>query len=57
MVVWQGLLYSLPHIAGISSTDCVKLIHFATERHKSIFGNDEAADIKSVMQTYGKTTE
>ena len=26
MVVWQGLLYSLPHTAGISGTDCVGLI-------------------------------
>ena len=33
------------------------IIHFATERHKSIFSNDEAADIKSVMQSYGETTE
>ena len=33
------------------------IIHFATERHKSIFSNDEAADIKSVMQSYGENTE
>ncbi len=33
------------------------IIHFATERHKSIFSPSEAADIKSVMQSYGKTTE
>lgn len=33
------------------------IIHFATERHKSIFGNDEAADIKSVMRNYGETVE
>lgn len=33
------------------------IIHFATEPHKSIFSNDEAADIKSVMQNYGETTE
>ena len=33
------------------------IIHFATEPHKSIFSNDEAADIKSVMQSYGETTE
>lgn len=33
------------------------IIHFATEQHKSIFSNDEAADIKSVMQSYGETTE
>lgn len=33
------------------------IIHFATKRHKSIFSNDEAVDIKSVMQSYGETTE
>ena len=33
------------------------IIHFATERHKSIFSPSEAADIKSVMQSYGETTE
>ena len=33
------------------------IIHFATERHKSLFSPSEAADIKNVMQTYGETTE
>lgn len=33
------------------------IIHFGTEQHKSIFAPSEAADIKSVMQEYGKTTE
>lgn len=33
------------------------IIRFATEKYKSIFSNDEAADIKSVMQSYGETTE
>ena len=33
------------------------IIHFGTERHKSIFSPSEAADIKSVMQEYGETTE
>ncbi len=33
------------------------IIHFATELHKSIFSPSEAADIKSVMQSYGKTIE
>ncbi len=31
------------------------IIHYGTEKYKSIFGNDEAADIKSVMQDYGKS--
>ena len=33
------------------------IIRFGTEKYKSVFGNDEAADIKSVMQSYGETTE
>ena len=33
------------------------IIHFATERHKSIFSPSEAADIKCVMQSYGETIE
>ena len=33
------------------------IIHFATEQHKSIFSPSEAADIKSVMQSYGETIE
>ena len=33
------------------------IIRFATEKYKSIFSNDEAADIKSVMQSYGEATE
>ena len=33
------------------------IIHFGTEQHKSFFAPSEAADIKSVMQEYGKTTE
>ena len=33
------------------------IIHFGTEQHKSFFATSEAADIKSVMQEYGETTE
>lgn len=33
------------------------IIHYETEQHKSIFAPSEAADIKSVMQEYGETTE
>ena len=35
----------------------VAIIYFGTEQHKSIFAPSEAADIKSVMQEYGETTE
>lgn len=33
------------------------IVHFGTEQYKSIFAPSEAADIKSVMQEYGETTE
>ena len=33
------------------------IIHYGTEKYKSVFGNDEAVDIKDVMETYGKTKE
>lgn len=33
------------------------IISFGTEQHKSVFAPSEAADIKSVMQKYGETTE
>lgn len=33
------------------------IIYFGTEKYKLIFGNDEAADIKNVMQGYGDTFE
>ncbi len=33
------------------------IVHYGTDKFKSIFGNDEAADIKSVMQNYGETKE
>ena len=33
------------------------IIHFGMEQHKSFFAPSEAADIKSVMQEYGETTE
>ena len=33
------------------------IIHYSTDKYNSIFGSDEAADIKSVMQEYVETTE
>lgn len=33
------------------------IIHFGTERHQLFFTPSEAADIKSIMQEYGETTE
>ena len=33
------------------------IIHYGTDKYKSIFGNDEAADIKGVMQNYSEAKE
>ena len=33
------------------------IIHYSTDKYNSIFGSDEAADIKSVMQSYGEAKE
>lgn len=33
------------------------IIHFGTDQYKSVFAPQEAADIRSVMQEYGETTE
>ena len=33
------------------------VIHFGTDKYKSVFAPQEAADIKNVMQEYGETTE
>lgn len=49
-----GILYKASEIFR-RAVDAV--IHFGTERHKSFFASSEAADIKSVMQEYGETTE
>lgn len=32
------------------------ILHFGTEQHKSFFTWSKVADIKSVMQEYGKMT-
>ena len=64
----QGALKSTPYILNIIADVLYKasevfqraiyaIIRFATEKYKSIFFNDEAADIKNVMQSYGETTE
>ena len=49
-----GILYKASEIFR-RAVDAV--IRFGTERHKSFFAPSEAADIKSVMQEYGETTE
>ena len=64
----QGALKTSPDILNIFTDILYKasevfkraidaIIHFGTEKHKSIFAPSEAADIKSVMQEYGRTTE
>lgn len=44
-------------IANLQERAVNAIIHFGTEQHKSVFAPSEAADIKSVMQEYGETTE
>lgn len=33
------------------------IVYYGMDKYKFIFGNDEAADIKDVMQSYGNTKE
>ena len=47
----------LYHASEVFKRAVMAIIHFGTERHKSVFAPSEAADIKSVMQEYGETTE
>ena len=49
-----GILYKASEVFR-RAVDAV--IRFGTEQHKSFFAPSEAADIKSVMQEYGETTE
>ena len=64
----QGTLKASRHILSLFADMLYKaseifkraidaIIHFGTEQHKSFFAPSEAADIKSVMQEYGETTE
>ena len=64
----QSLLKASRHILNVLADILYKanevfkraidaIIHFGTEQHKSFFAPSEAADIKSVMQEYGETTE
>ena len=45
------------HTSEIFKRAIQAIIHFGTEHHQSFFAPSEAADIKSVMQEYGETTE
>ena len=47
----------LYHANEVFKRAVMVIIHFGTEQHKSVFAPSEAADIKSVMQEYGETTE
>ena len=57
----KGILNLIAHILYKASEVFRRavnaIIHFGTEQHKSVFAPSEAADIKSVMQEYRKTTE
>ena len=45
------------HTSEIFKRAIQAIIHFGTEQHQSFFVPSEAADIKSVMQEHGETTE
>ena len=47
LVILSDMLYAASDIFK-RAVDAI--IHYGTEKYKSIFGNDEAADIKNVMQ-------
>lgn len=47
----------LYHASEIFRRAVDAIIHFGTEKHKSVFTPSEATDIKSVMQEYGETVE
>lgn len=57
----KGILNVIAHILYKASEVFRRavnaIIRFGTEQHKSAFAPSEAADIKSVMQEYGETTE
>ena len=54
LVILSDMLYAASE-AFKRAIDAI--IHYGTDKYKSIFGSDEAADIKSVMQSYGETKE
>lgn len=54
LVILADMLYAASEVFK-RAIDAI--IHYGTDKYKSIFGNDEAVDIKSVMQNYGDTKE
>ena len=54
LVILSDMLYAASE-AFKRAIDAI--IHYRTDKYKSIFGSDEAADIKSMMQSYGVTKE
>lgn len=54
LVILADMLYAASEVFK-RAIDAI--IHYGTDKYKSILGNDEAADIKSVMQNYGETKE
>src|SRR5699024_2740677 len=55
--IWNLIADMLYHASEAFKRAVMAIIHFGTEQHKSVFAPSEAADIKSVMQEYGETTE
>ena len=54
LVILADMLYAASEVFK-RAIDAI--IRYGTSQYKSFFGNDEAADIKSVMQNYGDTKE
>ena len=54
LVILADMLYAASEVFK-RAIDAI--IRYGTSQYKSFFGNDEAADIKSVMQNYGYTKE
>ena len=54
LVILADMLYAASEVFK-RAIDAI--IRYDTSQYKSFFGNDEAADIKSVMQNYGDTKE
>lgn len=54
LVILADMLYAASEVFK-RAIDAI--VHYGTDKFKSIFGSDEAADIKSVMQNYGESKE
>ena len=54
LIILADMLYAASEVFK-RAVDAI--IHYGTDKYKSIFGNDEASDIKNVMRSYGNSKE